>query len=307
MPTGGSSIGAPEEDCRQAVARSSIRTRQETPSTTTWWATRTSCRAARRQTARSITPPSGSSPSVASATHSSSGRSLSCHPARARSASGTSKPQRSPRTSLARSMSWCRTTAVRTASRASAVRSAGVFRTTDWTKPSIASVVSPSHCTMGDPATAPVATSRWSTAGASPRLATAASAPTVLWVRICRAVTWSPASRSAPSRETARMLSPPSWKKSWSTPTSSSRSTAATAAHTARSSSVAGGTREPVPTAGSGSAFRSSLPFAVSGNSVITTMWAGTMYSTMCAAAHALTSSARRSSLPAAGMTYPTR
>ncbi len=103
------------------------------------------------------------------------------------------------------------------------------------------------------------------------------------------------------------MLSPPSWKKSWSVPTSSSRSTVATAAHTARSFSVVGRVSSPVRVVGSGRAFRSSLPFAVSGNSVMTTMWAGTMYSTMCSPAHALTSSARSSSCPAAGMTYPTR
>lgn len=103
------------------------------------------------------------------------------------------------------------------------------------------------------------------------------------------------------------MLSPPSWKKSWSTPTRSSWSSAATAAHTVRSSSVVGGADEPAGITGSGSAFRSSLPFAVSGNSVITTTWVGTMYSTMCSPAQALTSSARRSSCPAAGMTYPTR
>lgn len=84
----------------------------------------------------------------------------------------------------------CRpTTAVRISSRAVAVRSAGVFSTTDWTKPSIASVVSPSHCTMGEPTTAPVATSPWSTVETSSRLATDASAPTTVWVKICRVVT----------------------------------------------------------------------------------------------------------------------
>ncbi len=182
-----------------------------------------------------------------------------------------------------------------------------MFSTTDCTKPSIASVVSPSHRTMGDPTTEPVATSPWSTVETSSRLATAASAPTVLSVKICRVVTYRPASRSAPSSEIARMLSPPSAKKSWSTPTSSSRNTAATAAHTTRSFSVAGGTSVLAWITGSGRARRSSLPFAVSGNSFITTRCAGTMYSTRCRVAHALTSSARRSSLPAAGITYPTR
>ncbi len=307
MPTGGSSIGAPEANLSHAVAKSSIRIRQDTPSITTWWTTTTSCRASRRQTARSIAPPAGSSAPVARATHSSIGRSLSCHPSKAWSASGISKLQRSPRTSLARSMSCRATTAASIPPRASAVRSSGVFSTTDCTKPSIASVVSPSHCTMGDPTTEPVGTSKWSTVAAPSRPATAASAPTTVWVKIWRAVTWRPTARNALNREIARMLSPPSWKKSWSAPTSSSRSSAATAAHTRRSFSVAGGTNEPVVTEGSGSAPRSSLPFAVSGNSFITTMWAGTMYSTMCPAAHALTSSARRSSLPAAGITYPTR
>ncbi|CAM5659015.1 hypothetical protein SVIOM342S_01658 [Streptomyces violaceorubidus] len=309
VPSAGSSSGVPEVNCRHAVARSSISTRQDTPSITTWWTTTASCRASRRHTARSIAPPVGSSSPVARARHSSSGRPLSRQRASAGtgSASGMSKLQRSPRTSLARSMGCRRTTAARIASRASPVRSAGVLSTTDWTKPSIASVVSPSHCTTGDPTTVPVATSRWSTAVVSSRLATAASAPSVLWVKICRAVTWSPASRSALSSEMARMLSPPSRKKSWSTPTWSSWSRAATAPHTVRSSSVPGGTREAVVITGSGSAFRSSLPFAVSGNSLITTTWAGTMYSTMCSPAHALTSSARRSSYPVAGMTYPTR
>lgn len=105
VPTGGSSSGTPDVNCRQAVARSSMRIRQDTPSTTTWCTTTTSCRAARRQTARSITPWSGSIPSVASSTQASSGSSLSCHPGVAPSGSGMSKLQRSPRTSTARSMS----------------------------------------------------------------------------------------------------------------------------------------------------------------------------------------------------------
>lgn len=181
----------PEVNCRHAVARSSISTRQDTPSITTWWTTRASCRASRRQTARSIAPPTGSSSPVARARHASSGWSLSRQSATAgtASASGMSNPQRSPRTSLARSMGCRRTTAARIRSRASAVRSAGVLSTTDWTNPSMASVVSPSHCTTGDPTTLPVGTSRWSTTVVSSRLATAASAPTVLWVKICRAVT----------------------------------------------------------------------------------------------------------------------
>lgn len=103
------------------------------------------------------------------------------------------------------------------------------------------------------------------------------------------------------------MLSPPSWKKSSCAPTLSIRSTLATASQTRRSFSVAGATGAPAPTAGSGSAFRSVLPFAVSGNSVSTTRWAGTMYSTMLAVAHSLTSSALRSWWPPDGMTYPIR
>ncbi len=277
--------------------------RQDTPSITTWWAARTSCPAARRQTALSMTPPSGSSASVARATHASSGRSLSCHRGAVPSASGMSKLQRSPRTSRARSMSCRATRAARIRSRPAAVSSGGVLRTTDCTKPSMASVVSPSHCTTGEPTTGPVATSRWSTNAVSSRPATAASAPRVLCVRICRGVTCRPASRSAPRSEIARMLSPPSWKKSWSTPTRSRRSSAATASHTARSFSVAGGTAEAVAISGSGSALRSSLPLAVSGKASSTTMWAGTMYSTMCSPAHALTSAARSASCPAAGIT----
>ncbi len=99
------------------------------------------------------------------------------------------------------------------------------------------------------------------------------------------------------------MLSPPRRKKSWSAPTASSRSTEATASQTRRSFSVAGATTAPAPTEGSGSAFRSTLPLAVSGNSVRTTTCAGTMYSTRWSAAQAVTSSALRSRWSPEGMT----
>ncbi|CAM5611490.1 hypothetical protein STENM223S_05506 [Streptomyces tendae] len=127
-PPGGVRRGLPAVYCRHAVARSSIRTRQDTPSITTWWTTTTSWRAARRQTARSIAPPvrvqflGGEGDARVE-------RLVALLPAGGAatlgSASGMSKLQRSPRTSLARSMACRWTRAARIASRASAVRVRG--------------------------------------------------------------------------------------------------------------------------------------------------------------------------------------
>ncbi len=259
----------------------------------------TSCRACDRHTARSMMPASGLSPSVAATTHSSNGALLSSHSAGP--SEGMSNDHREPRTSLARSMSCRATTASRISPRESPVSAAGVLTTTDCTNPSIASVVSPSHCTIGRPATGPVGTSSWSAAEALSRDATAASARGVRLRKIWVAVTKMPSARNADSSEIARMLSPPSSKKSWSAPTRSTRSTDATAAQIAASPSLAAAATGPVSATGSGSARRSSFPLGVNGNSGITTMCAGTMYSTRCSPAHCFTASAVRPS--AAGTT----
>ena len=99
------------------------------------------------------------------------------------------------------------------------------------------------------------------------------------------------------------MESPPRARKSSSGPTRSRPRTSANAAHSTRSTSVAGSRSDPpAATSGAGSAAWSSLPLGVSGISSSTTTAAGTMASgsTRASAAHSPSPSG---AAPAAGTT----
>ena len=108
----------------------------------------------------------------------------------------------------------------------------------------------------------------------------AASPPTVGCVNTARGETSTP--NSARIREASRMLrieSPPNSKKLSSAPTRSAPSTSAQIRASARSASVRGSRYPSVgrPASGAGSALRSSLPLALSGNRSSATNAAGTM------------------------------
>ncbi|GAB2832959.1 hypothetical protein GCM10027091_74090 [Streptomyces daliensis] len=114
--------------------------------------------------------------------------------------------------------------------------------------------------TSTDPA--PVDATNWAGVGASNNARTDTDTPRV---------------RSFSTSWTARRECPPSWKKLSSTPTDPSPRMSANTAHRISSCTVAGARPAPVTYSGAGSAGRSSLPFAVSGNSGSVTNAAGTM------------------------------
>ncbi len=109
---------------------------------------------------------------------------------------------------------------------------------------------------------------------------TAASPAADLWRNTSRGLKVSPAARARATSCMATMLSPPSEKKSSSTPTRSRPSTSATSPQRVSSSGVRG--RVSVTSAaksGAGRARRSSLPLGVSGRTSRVTTAAGTMWS----------------------------
>lgn len=95
--------------------------------------------------------------------------------------------------------------------------------------------------------------------------------------KISRVLTTTPRVLARATTWMERMLSPPLVKKSSSTPTCSVPSTSAYTSARTRSASLRGARYSVRANSGSGSAARSSFPFAFSGSRSSTTISAGTM------------------------------
>ena len=160
---------APAATAAHACARSPLRIRSETPSTTQWW-TSTSTRPGRRrpassQTTCTIRPASGSrraaATAVSAAIASRSGRSPRLDHGhdvggRARApGAGTSSAQPASRRRRARSRSWRSSSACTTRSSRSRSSPPGACSSSDWWKPPIDPPSSRSQCMIGVGATRP--------------------------------------------------------------------------------------------------------------------------------------------------------
>ncbi len=195
VPTGSSSGTSPEAAASQAACRSGARMRQDTPSTTRWWATRASrpvrCGPASTHTARTITPAAGSSLAAASRAASSAMPSrassgASAASVRVTSAAASTVPRpgtcsvgRSPVSARARSTAWVSSTAASPAVSTSSPSPAGAPMTIHWAKPGRAAR-SPSARITGVHGISPSPGSEPVRAAASAGAATAASRPGVL-------------------------------------------------------------------------------------------------------------------------------
>ncbi|MNL06355.1 hypothetical protein D3C87_1269880 [compost metagenome] len=183
-----------------------------------------------------------------------------------------------------RRASWCDTTASTACCRRAASTTSVAVSSTDWfqchgcSKP-----CSKNHCCTGvrpngPSCAAPPATGPAAPAPDSMRSATAATCATVCNSINCLGISFHPRLRARAMICNARIESPPSSKKFSLRPTRSSRSVCAHTAASASSASPCGASNSPCSGASaSGSALRSSLPFAVNGNAASTTRPLGTM------------------------------
>ncbi len=132
---------------------------------------------------------------------------------------------------------------------------------------------------IGVSGTVPVPSSPPARSDAGARaVATVASAATVRWRKTWRGVIRKAAARAWLTSSIATMLSPPRVKKSSSTPSSGTPSTAANASRSACSVRLLGARPETVAVkSGAGSALRSSFPLGSAGSWGSGTNAAGTM------------------------------
>ncbi len=217
----------PSRRARWARSRSSMISRQDTASTTRWWAASSSTgrppSSGRHSAARSSGPPARSNPAPrASAT--SCGAAPRCTSRCGASSAGATPYCRHrpspPGSKRSRSASWCSTTAARASRSRPSSGSVASSKATVWLKwAGSPERVSRSQCCTGvsgaSPVTGPCSATTVAAPGRSPsgnRSAAAASSARVWWVNRCRGVRARPARRAAETIRIPRTESPPSVK-----------------------------------------------------------------------------------------------
>ncbi|NCL74697.1 hypothetical protein AIIKEEIJ_02142 [Rhodococcus sp. YH1] len=302
VPTGGSATSCPAATWPHATARSGSRIRQETPSTTRWWATTSSTPGRSpgpksNHTNRSTRPSVGASRSSAAsssrdATAVSAAASMSAGTStRVTSSSASTVPAARTRSTGApsascsridRSASWWSTTAPMVRTSTSRSMSLGSVTATDWEKRSNPPPQPSTSRMIGVSGTSPTPPpgSSFRPPGPSPavvRVATSARPATDRRSNTSRGVNTTPRALARETSWMETMLSPPSAKNDSSTPTRSRRSTSANTSAMISSRSLLAARNSRSSSSGSGSASRSSLPTGVSGILSSTTSAEGTM------------------------------
>ncbi|ETB45882.1 hypothetical protein O981_28845 [Mycobacterium avium 10-5560] len=228
MPPVGRATGWPLWCCAQAMLRSSIRVRQDTPSTARWWMINANWLVSLAHTARTRMPSARFSRDRASTSAAGDNASTVSRQSAActEPASGTSSDQPPAPSSSTRSRSIaCRSSsACSTAATSSGVTPAGAASTMVWLNCSTGPSMFCSQRMIGVATTRPVPSSTTSSSPVA-TVATRASRATVCSVKTSRGRQITPAARARATTCMDRMLSPPRSKNESSTPTRSTPST----------------------------------------------------------------------------------